>query len=668
MVKSRFGFEFFMSLMPKKSHDAVSLKRNRRRSKIAMESLENRAVMAGSDLSVSLKIAGETLTNGIVQQYSAVAIKNPNSSAPAGWAAFDSSGNATRFSYLETHQFPVPSQYANGTAIDVKITEHDGNGIPTNRYPGFAAFFKGQQLKNGSSSQFAWGQEIKGLRVNHDAPVHLTIIPFNAANGVYMPQKAYAIWLSPRTTNSSAVNHLISKDLGWTSPDSRFAEAGLVRPQWRYSASTNTLKFIGSLDRYNEFDGVKGDLHGKDVSLTLGDAVSVDIPLTNSFAVIKLPPLTDAQRNVVQKLNGKSDLSSLTDNELGILNRIAITERANYLKIEKPKLASKVHINGLGRINGYSTYKTSGAPPIDLNDFSSIVSKKNELKTSASLLDEIYTGQYMIRSGLAEIHSTKSIVMEGVSVSYGPIRHQEFIQLASDETVSMFDVKTPGAFRGASDGPGILSPRATAKYLYLMHEDDAIKVFADEQHFSDVTLIQGNAGAAIDLGAYGYNKAIVKGSTVSNVYVHRIMQLGAGYDGLGGVITTRNKATGPEISNVTISGVYIADLGPKGPNRYFRKTAIGFVPGGYFSGSDPRKKTMIRNLTINPFSGLAPVDQQNYDFAGSDPSTPYYKRGKGRLWYNLGERQRNAFPSDQNFPQTPSGKQYGVFDNLKDNS
>ncbi len=624
--------------------------RRRHHSVTPLEALEGRALMAGADLKVALRVGSETLEYDIVQQYSAGAIGS------AGWDTVDLGGRGAKFSYLETHQLPVLPKDA-GKSLNLRVSETPGNGINSVAYPGFAAFLKGSPLKNATGAEFRWGQEIQGLKLTPDAPVQITLIPYNAAKNEYLPTKAYAVWISAQTFNQDPGNTVIQSDLGWGSKDQAFHDHGLVRPQWRFSEASNTLKFLGSLDRYNP----GGDRYGKDLSITLGNLVTLDVPLTNSYVTITLPRLTDAQRAVVQKLDGKSDLAALSAGELSALRGIKIVESDNYFHVVKPKLASKVHIDGYGRINGYSTYNNRSAPALDLNDFS-------RLAKPASLLDEITAGQYMVRSGLIEIHSTRAITVEGISVAYGPVRHQEFIQLGSDEPVRLFDLKTPGTFHGAADGPGILTPNATASYLYLQHSDDAIKVFADNQHFRDITLIQGNAGAAIDLGAYGYNRPIgARGASVQGVYLHRILQQGPGYDGLGGVITTRNKAAGVEIANVSISGVFIADLGASGPNQYFRKTAIGFLPGGLFAGGT-RQSTTIRNLTIHPFSGLKPQDAQSYSFRGPTSFAPYYERANGRLKYNLGRQQGSAFPGNADFPRNPVGTQFGQFQNVVDNS
>lgn len=620
------------------------------------ERLEPRCMLAAAvgDLQVSLRVGTTTITSDVVRQYSAAAIGS------AGWGTVDEQGKAATFRYVETHQFAIPAHDL-GQSIDVRVAERDprNNGINGFIYPGFTALWKGEALKTRAGSTFfRWGEDIPGLRVQAGAPVQMTIIPRNAQQRV-MPSNAYAIWLSPRTTNTESNHHTVSVDVGWKTDASVVAGLGLVHPQWKYDGTHGTLTYVGSLDRYN----AGGDLHGKPVALTLGDQVTLDLPLTNSTAVIKLPTtLTAAQKAAVAKLHGRSDLSVLTAGDRSALGSLTIVSVDNRLHVHKDTLASPVHVDGLGRIDGYGvhrlpTFSASAAPP-DQTQLG-----WNTRSRPATLLEQLVTGQYMIRSALVEIHTSEPIRVEGISVSYGPVRHQESIQLWSGKTTTLFDVKTPGTFRGASDGPVVLSPGASLSYLYLQHSDDAIKVYADDQHFRDVTLIQGNAGAAVDLGAYGYNKPIDVGASVTGVYVHRIMQQGPGYDGLGGVITTRNRAGGAPISNVRIADVHIIDLGKRGPNVYFRKTAIGFVPGGLFGVGD-HATTTISHLTIEPFRGLAPQDASTYSYGAT---TSYYVRAEGRLRYNLGLGQSKAFPGTS-LPKAPLGKQYGEFVHLDDRS
>jgi len=393
-----------------------------------------------------------------------------------------------------------------------------------------------------------------------------------------------------------------------------------------------------------------------------------------------LPKLNDVQKNLLRNINGDSDLKEWTETQKDVFRKITITDKANHLHFPTQKLTNSVHVNGLGRINGFSVHKLPEfAKPNVFPDKDWFDRESN--KRTMTLFDQMLTGQYMIRSALVEIQATKEIRVEGISVSYGPVRNKETIQLASDVYTTLFDVKTPGTFRGASDGPVVLSPGATLSYLYLQHADDSIKVYNDNQKFNHITLIQGNAGAAVDLGAYGFNQPI-KSASVTDVYIHRIAQSGPGYDGLNAVITTRHGAPNPkdggthDISNVKISGVHIVNLGAKGPNVYFRKTAIGFVPGGYFA-PDTHKLTTISNLTIEKFiTELSPRDTAKKIISNENW---YYLRDQGHLVYNLGDQKTQWYallpselptlkpgekPTKFALPAKPEGKQWGAFRNI----
>ena len=54
---------------------------------------------------------------------------------------------------------------------------------------------------------------------------------------------------------------------------------------------------------------------------------------------------------------------------------------------------------------------------------------------------------------------------------------------------------------GASDGPPVIIDGSELSFLYLQHADDNLKFFASR--YSNVTLLQGNIGSAIELGTYG---------------------------------------------------------------------------------------------------------------------------------------------------------------------
>jgi hypothetical protein len=632
---------------------------------IGLEPLEGRKLLAATsfDLDIDARVANITKLQDYTNQYSADAI-----GASKGGV----------IDYLETHQFEidVPANPQQATNVNVTVKQLNTKGFSTTNYPNFQVMWKGSFVKNTATNntpKFTWGQSFT-VPVSKNVPAHLTIVPYSTTGG--LDKNAYAVWLSPKPEQQ----YNITKDLTWASQEKDFNDVGLIKPKWKFDANGNNgngeLRFVGSLDNYNK----NGTSAGKPVSLTIAPNVSVDVPLTNGYTVVKLPQgLAANVITALKKLDGKSDLSVLRNdtNATNALNAISI---ANIVEHKKPELWGTVLINGLGRINGYTTHNNRDVPLMDFNKY-----QNNRM----TLLTAIQCGQYMVRSGLVEVRSVTDIKVSGVSVAYGPQRHQEFIQLkSSGGEITLFDVKTPGAFIDAADGPGMLS-KGTASWLYLHHDDDSIKVFASEQQFRNITLIQGNAGAAIDLGAYGYNSPISK-ATVSGVFVHRVKQFGGGYDGLNALITTRHgawkytdsdnypKDIPHNIQNVTISAVTVFDLGKPfnskdSTNVYLRKTAIGFYPGGGFK---PKNSTPVptefSNITIDFISGLAPTDKTPTKEIKKGGSV-YVKAASGQLLYNLGVGEKYGKgtakgPFDVTRAQAATGTQYGTFTNVNDNS
>ena len=63
-------------------------------------------------------------------------------------------------------------------------------------------------------------------------------------------------------------------------------------------------------------------------------------------------------------------------------------------------------------------------------------------------------------------------------------------------------------------------------YSFNHHADDNLKVDASGATYRHLTLLQGNVGAAIELGTYGLGLRAnaVRGTVVSGVYLHRVAQ------------------------------------------------------------------------------------------------------------------------------------------------
>ena len=81
-----------------------------------------------------------------------------------------------------------------------------------------------------------------------------------------------------------------------------------------------------------------------------------------------------------------------------------------------------------------------------------------------------------------------------------------------------------------------MGSRSVVTSFFVQSNDDAIKVAVDGLRFQDTTVLQGFAGGAINVGSYGaMREAGIRGSSVTNTWIHRSLQYGdpAGRGGPG---------------------------------------------------------------------------------------------------------------------------------------
>jgi len=222
--------------------------------------------------------------------------------------------------------------------------------------------------------------------------------------------------------------------------------------------------------------------------------------------------------------------------------------------------------------------------------------------------------KYLVDSGLLVLGSQSTadfgIDLSGLTIANGPIRNEASVALndgnyphcGPDNTpegatpgyesspVKVVDLKRPGVWWPASDALEV-SANSVVDYAFLHSADDAIKISAPGQSWSNITVMQGNAGGVINIGSYGYNSGTA-GTTVDGVFVARVLQrLDDGrsqWDDRGGLITTRtcaqpNQRGEPQnVTDVAISNFIVPSLGGvpekgRGQNTYVRAFSIGVV-------------------------------------------------------------------------------------------
>jgi len=254
--------------------------------------------------------------------------------------------------------------------------------------------------------------------------------------------------------------------------------------------------------------------------------------------------------------------------------------------------------------------------------------------------------EYLVSSGQLVLGSqattTPAIDVSGISAANGPVRNEASVSLNDGNyehcgpngqlktstsgylggPVKVFDFKRPGTWWDASDALEV-SKGSQVSFAYLHSADDAIKISAPSQQWKNITVLQGNAGSAVNIGSYGYNSG-TSGTTVDGVFIPRITQILsnglAQWDDRGGVITTRTCAqpnqldgsqnvTGVTIKNVTLEALGGNPAAGKGPNSYVRPFAIGVLgtkgPHSFCQFSDSSETS---DVTIGDF------EFTNFDF------------------------------------------------------
>lgn len=141
--------------------------------------------------------------------------------------------------------------------------------------------------------------------------------------------------------------------------------------------------------------------------------------------------------------------------------------------------------------------------------------------------------------------------------------------------VKVFDTRIIGGWIDGSDGIETMGPGSLFDRNFIHTCDDSIKLRAPGIRYLNTTVWQGNAGAAINPGAYGYVNQYVDGSIADGVFIHRVTQrfdpdtrLAQG-DDLGALISNRtgfsnnfflvaNGTLG--LNNVTVRNLYVPSL------------------------------------------------------------------------------------------------------------
>jgi hypothetical protein len=348
---------------------------------------------------------------------------------------------------------------------------------------------------------------------------------------------------------------------------------------------------------------------GRSVRIELGDAADLSVPLTNTYAEHRVRDSSACRALCAAQQQAPGRRSLFAD------PHAAGCELAGAPRFRAKAGYGRISVGGFGRVSGQRMMRgfdfknrsiwsqpAKGA----LNGYGSVV---GGFKTLADA--EAHT-RWRVMSGLVELSSAAAadpargvfaVDVSQITVGWGCVRGDGGVRLQfprvpldgghgvadSNQAARLHDVKTPGTWLGASDGPRVTADGSRVSFSYNHHADDNFKVDSSGATYAHITLLSGNIGSAIELGTYGLGVRgnAVRDSTVTGVYIHRITQAlnpdgSSQEDNLGSVLGSRTCPFGITFENISISDVYIPRLG--GANAVGRLFALGTLgaPGGGF--------------------------------------------------------------------------------------
>lgn len=215
--------------------------------------------------------------------------------------------------------------------------------------------------------------------------------------------------------------------------------------------------------------------------------------------------------------------------------------------------------------------------------------------------------------------------------------------------VQVFDTKLIGGWWDASDGIETMAPNSHFDRNFIQTADDSIKLRARNVSYENTTIWQGDSGAAINPGAYGYVNGSVAGCSVAGVFIHRVTQKLHSYycgptdqlmqdDDMGGLVSNRtgfsNEWFAPinqnelHLSDVDILGVYVPSLkyGKLDANSIGRLCVLGALNPGFTGDCTCTRVQYLPVPTSSKYCNLTIDFKQNtWDFSGVNFKTSFDK-------------------------------------------
>jgi hypothetical protein len=370
---------------------------------------------------------------------------------------------------------------------------------------------------------------------------------------------------------------------------------------WRKGQNLSSINFLGPLA-----NSPMKSTAGSGLLLHLANTADLSVPLTNTYAEHQVDGSAACQQLCTEIEDDPSRLSLF-----GLPSAAKCSLAPGTAPAFKARnYGGRITVNGFGRISGEKmmrNFQFHNASVWDdpaahaLNAYGQLVPKFKSIADA-----EAHT-RWRVMSGLLELstaipthtraydqpsnrsRTSFALDVSEITVGHGPKRGDGSIRLQfprvplggahavadSDQPASLFDVKTPGAWVGAADGPRVTSSGSSFAFLYLHHADDNLKVDSSHSSIRQITMLQGNIGSAIELGTFGIGLRgnEVRNATVTGVFIHRITHSTGQEDGVGAVLGSRTCPWGIRLLNISITDLSIGAGG--GSNQVAALFKIG---------------------------------------------------------------------------------------------